>query len=225
MSITIPGLDKFLALLKANESLNNGAQLHVMPPHLRAYYPPNFNTEIKNCIKGLKRGDILATDDGGYYGYGQGYSEAFIWDDGKALPLGNEHDDYGEVPQNFLVTNNDFHPYWWMKIFGRTYRIFWLSSEIKKRLNFVKGLDEQEEEIIYSHIKIGLIEYICIVDYPPDITISLEDLPLHSDTFFSALPSEYDIDEDLGKHYCTKFGKPAFFIFNHKNYSNCGLLI
>ena len=102
----------------------------------------------KYHFDGIKDGDII--EHFMEPGYGYRNNGKYIWWKGKVLELGQEIDDYGNVPSFVKITDtNGFTPHHWIgKVDHNTF--IWFSDEIINRINF----DEKESKVI-----IGGTEY------------------------------------------------------------------
>ena len=82
------------------------------------------------CALPLKRGDVLQIDPENAYRN----DNTFMWDGFRAVPLFFEIDDYGSLPREFEITDeNDLEPDAYFRYITHN-RIIWLSQGIRNRI-------------------------------------------------------------------------------------------
>lgn len=59
----------------------------------------------------------------------------FIWTGTKLINMDTKWDEYGTIPPEFVITDTDYDPMWWVNVNGRTSRLY-LAKEIMKRIVF-----------------------------------------------------------------------------------------
>lgn len=155
----------------------------------REYEKFNFREAITNYIKAthmeVKRGDTICL-----YEPRNRYrnNHLYIWDGTKAIRLDNKVDDYGSVPSQFVVTDTEFSPKYWINtIDHNTY--FYLSSSIVERFEFVKEheyIGTERFTNIVTNVEIGGKTYK-VSKYFPYTDVSEEETKIYMKDFKQSL--------------------------------------
>lgn len=101
----------------------------------------NETEEIKTVIK---RGDTIATEVPHYRN-----DNVYIWDGKKVRCLEYDIYEYGNIPKEFVVTETEFSPDYWLNTIDCT--CFYLSRDILKKVKFQY---DEKEKTIYTYIKL-----------------------------------------------------------------------
>ena len=145
----------------------------------------------------------------------------FFYDGVSVSELSSDFDEYGHVPSNIYVSDNEFYPRYWADTISHN-SIFFLSPEIEGRMVF--SLDESEN-IVKANVKIGDKEYVCLLDNLEDFKdvdfsegISLNELAEKYTLYYEYYASEFDsprLDGNLdgnGNILDTFDGKECFYL-------------
>jgi hypothetical protein len=89
------------------------------------------DTQIKKMLgNSLRRGDVIATNANGY----RNSCVMGIWNGTKTVTLSSFPDDYGSVPREFEITDdNEFLPDHWHEVIDHNNYV-WFSADIRKRI-------------------------------------------------------------------------------------------
>jgi hypothetical protein len=118
-----------LALYGRGANLGNTLQGDELIKKMTAYIKKQVK-ENNRAFVGIARGDVVTLDtDAGYRNNGK-----FIWDGKKVIGLYTEVDDYGSLPPEIeIADDNDFEPDSWEDLIDHNEYI-WYSPEIRTRL-------------------------------------------------------------------------------------------
>lgn len=109
----------------------------------------------------IKNGDFIYTIKDGYKNDG-----ILIWDGQKALFLDGSIDKYGNIPDNFIVDDENFHPYYWKYIDLKT-NIYWpckkYREQVANSLKFDSNLSDRD--LWHGTFTQNDIIYYVFVDY------------------------------------------------------------
>jgi hypothetical protein len=113
---------------------------------------------VKSKGMKVKRGDTITLIEGRSRYRNE---NVYMWDGTKVIYLDYEVDDYGSVPSQFVVSDTEFAPDYWLHVIDHN-GYFYLSKSIVERFEFVK-----EEDRIVCTIDIGYTPYkvyTCYID-------------------------------------------------------------
>ena len=118
-----------LALYGRGANLGNTLQGDELIKKMTAYIKKQVKENNRSFV-GIARGDVVTLDtDAGYRNDGK-----FIWDGKKVIGLYTEVDDYGSLPPEIeIADDNDFEPDSWEDLIDHNEYI-WYSPEIRTRL-------------------------------------------------------------------------------------------
>jgi hypothetical protein len=118
-----------LALYGRGANLGNTLEGEELIKKMTAYIKKQVK-ENNRAFVGIARGDVVILDtDAGYRNNGK-----FIWDGKKVIGLYTEVDDYGSLPPEIeIADDNDFEPDSWEDLIDHNEYI-WYSPEIRTRL-------------------------------------------------------------------------------------------
>jgi hypothetical protein len=124
-----------LALYGRGANLGNTLQGEELIKKMTAYIKKQVK-ENNRAFVGIARGDVVILDtDAGYRNNG-----TFIWNGKKVLFLYTEVDDYGSLPPEIeIADDNDFTAYSWEDLLDHN-SLVWYSPEIRDRIK--DGLNE-----------------------------------------------------------------------------------
>lgn len=129
---------------------------------------------IEKTNYGLCRGDIVGIS--GMYRNDFKY----VWDGSKLVALSHQLDDYGHIPEDFVVTHNDFTPDWWKDVIDHN-GIFHLDRSIQDTMKFqITG--SPDDPIAQADVQIGTMLWRCQQD---DISNWKDEKPAYEDVQFS----------------------------------------
>jgi len=124
-----------LALYGRGANLGNTLQGEELIKKMTAYIKKQVK-ENNRAFIGIARGDVVILDtDAGYRNDGK-----FIWNGKKVIDLYTEVDDYGSLPPEIeIADDNDFTAYSWEDLLDHN-NLVWYSPEIRDRIK--DGLNE-----------------------------------------------------------------------------------
>ena len=142
-----------------------------------SYIHHGIISDVNKCLKEfstIKRGDLVCftTDE-----YRYRNENVLIYDGDKLIELYGRYDEYGHVPDSFVVNDTNFAPNYWVgKIWHNSY--FFPNSDIRQRAVDAITYGELsgfKEPVHYSRFPIGEKIYTLIFDHYTHIEEDDED--------------------------------------------------